>query len=44
MTILQNLQLLGRQGLAVRGHDHNESNFIQLLKLRGHDQHVSIKL
>lgn len=44
MLILQNLQFLGRQGLALRGHDPNESNFMQLMKLRSHDQHVSTVL
>jgi len=38
MTIMQNVQFLGRQGLALRGHNDDESNFIQLLKLRSHDQ------
>ena len=37
MTILQNVQYLGRQGLALRGHNDEESNFTQLLKLRSHD-------
>ena len=37
-TIMQNIQFLGRQGLALRGHDGGESNFIQLMKLRTHDQ------
>ena len=41
MIILQNLQFLGRQGIALRGHDQDESNFIQLVKLRRYDQHVS---
>ena len=41
MIILQNLQFLGRQGIALRGHDQDESNFIQLVKLRSYDQHVS---
>ena len=38
MTILQNVQYLGRQGLTLRGHNDEESNFTQLLKLRSHDQ------
>lgn len=38
MIILQNIQHLGRQGLALRGHNDEESNFTQLLKLRSHDQ------
>ena len=37
LTILQNIHFLGRQGLALRGHDDTESNFVQLLKLRGCD-------
>ena len=41
IKILQNLQFLGRQGLALRGHNQDDSNFIQLMKLRSHDQHVS---
>lgn len=41
MNILQNIQFFGRQGLALRGHEQNESNFIQLLKLRSHDQPVN---
>ena len=40
VTIMKNLQFLGRHGLALRGHNESESNFIQLLKLRGHDQNV----
>lgn len=32
------VQFLGRQGLALRWCNDDESNFIQLLKLRGHDQ------
>ena len=38
LTIMQCLQFLGRQGLALRGHNDDESNFVQLLKLRSHDQ------
>ena len=34
LTILETLQYLARQGLAVRGDDDNESNFIQLLRLQ----------
>ena len=33
LKILQNIRFLGRQGLALRGHDDTESNFVQLLKL-----------
>ena len=39
IKILQNIQYLVRQGIALRGHDDNESNFLQLFKLRGHDNH-----
>ena len=38
MTIIQNVQFLSRQGLALRGHDDDESSFTQLLKLRSVDQ------
>ena len=31
LKILQNIQFLGRQGIAFRGHDDAESNFIQLV-------------
>ena len=37
LTILQNVRFLSRQGLALRGHDDDESNFTQLLKLRSVD-------
>ncbi|WAR05842.1 ZMYM1-like protein, partial [Mya arenaria] len=35
MTILRNICFLSRQGLALRGHDEEEGNFMQLLKLHG---------
>lgn len=35
LTILRNIRFLARQGLPIRGHDDNKSNFIQLLKLHG---------
>lgn len=38
MTVMQNIQFFGRQGLALRGHNDEESNFTQILKLRSHDQ------
>jgi len=41
MTIIESLHYLGRQGIALRGHDDYESNFIQLLKLRSCDNKVS---
>jgi len=34
LKIIQNICFLGRQGIASRGHDYSESNFMQLLKLR----------
>ena len=37
LKILQNVQFLARQGIALRGHDDKESNFLQLFKLRGLD-------
>ena len=38
ITVLETLQFLGRQGLALRGDaSEDESNFIQLLKLRNKD-------
>ena len=35
--IIQNVLLLGRQGIALRGHDKSESNFIQLINLQKSD-------
>ena len=35
--IIESLQYLARQGLAIRGDNDEESNFIQLLKLRAKD-------
>lgn len=37
LKILQNVRFLGRQGLALRGHDDSESNFVQLMNLRACD-------
>ena len=37
LKILENVKFLGRQGLAFRGHDDTESNFIQLFKFRALD-------
>ena len=37
LKILQNVKFLGRQGIAFRGHEDVESNFIQLFKLRDID-------
>ena len=33
IKILQNIQYLVHQGIALRGYDDNESNFLQLCKL-----------
>ncbi len=41
MTI-QDIQFLGRQGLALQGHEESQNNFIQLMKLSSHDQPVSL--
>ena len=35
LTILRNIRFLARQGLPIRGHDSEQSNFLQLLKLHG---------
>ena len=35
LTILRSIRFLARQGLPLRGHDDQQSNFIQLLKLQG---------
>ena len=37
LKILQKVQFLARQGIALRGHDDKESKFLQLFKLRGLD-------
>ena len=37
VKVLQNTQFLARQGLALQGNDDKESNFLQLMKLRGKD-------
>ena len=37
LKIIHSLRFLARQGIALRGHDECENNFIQLLKLRGND-------
>ena len=34
LKILQNVKFLGRQGIAFRGHDDAESNFMQLFNLQ----------
>ena len=42
LKIFQNIQFLGRQGLALHGHNDLESNFIQLYKLCStHDPSLS---
>ena len=40
MTIVESLQFLARQSIAIRGHDDKESNFFQLLNLRSCDNKV----
>ena len=40
MCILQDVQFLGRQGIPLRGHKASDSNIMQLLKLRSHDNPV----
>ena len=42
MVILQCIEFLGRQGLALRGHIKKGSNFIQLMKLRSLDLQVHV--
>ena len=37
LKLFQNIQFLSRQGIALRGHDKRNSNFIQLLHLRSID-------
>jgi mannose/fructose/N-acetylgalactosamine-specific phosphotransferase system component IIB len=37
VKVIESLKWLARQGLAIRGHDDNSGNFLQLLKLRGTD-------
>ena len=37
LKVLQTVQFLGKQGLPVRGHIDEESNFTQLLNLRAND-------
>ena len=39
LKVFQNIQFLARQGIALRGHDEQNSNFIQLLHLRSDDDH-----
>ena len=42
-TLIECLQYLARQGQAMQGDTDDESNFIQLLKLRGKDQSLLLK-
>lgn len=37
MKIVSSIQFLARQGPALRGHDDNKGNFVQLLRLRQND-------
>jgi len=43
IKVFECLQYLARQGQAMRGDTDDESNFIQLLKLRGKDQPLLLK-
>ena len=43
IKVTECLQYLARQGKAMRGDTDDESNFIQLLKLRGKDQPFLLK-
>ena len=43
IKVIECLQYLARQGQAMRGDTDDESNFIQLLKLRGKDQPFLLK-
>ncbi len=36
-TIISSVRFLGKQGLALRGHDEEQSNLVQLLRLRAED-------
>ena len=42
--IIESLQFLARQGIPIRGDNDEESNFIQLLRLRGKDNEDFVKL
>ena len=39
LKLLQNILFLACQDIALQGHDDKESNFLQLFKLRGCDNH-----
>ena len=43
IKVIESLQYLARQGQAMQGDTDDESNFIQLLKLRGKDQPLRLK-
>ena len=43
IKVIECLQYLARQGLAMQGDTDDESNFIQLLKLRGKDRPLLLK-
>ena len=43
IKVTECLQYLARQGQAMQGDTNDESNFIQLLKLRGKDQPLLLK-
>ena len=44
IKVIECLQYLARQGQAMQGDTDDESNFIQLLKLRGKDQPLLFKM
>ena len=43
IKVIECLQYLARQGQAMQGDTDDESNFIQLLKLRGKDHALFLK-
>ena len=43
IKVIECLQYLAQQGQAIQGDTDDESNFIQLLKLRGKDQPLLLK-
>jgi len=43
IKVIESLQYLARQGMAMQGDTDDESNFIQLLKLRGKDLLLLLK-
>jgi hypothetical protein len=43
LTILRSIRFLARQGLPLRGHDHQQSNLLQVLKLQGESDESILK-